>query len=318
MHDLPCLKAVTERDVDLLLLEELEVNDDFARWFIAACGLESAASVLPDRIKHSVSHARLGESDLVLLYQTPDAKQAAILIENKIDAIQQPEQAMRYQIRGDCGISEGFWRMYRTCLVAPVRYLQSLDPTVAYDFHISYEMVRDWLLKEGDRRSRFRAHVLSEAIEQNRRGWQPIAHERTTAFWKAYWRMASEEYPALNMPEPGLVPENSKWFRFRPRLLPAGCRLLHKAPHGCVDLEFAGASDRIDELEQTHGRARPAESRFVKAGKAAALRIDVPVVDLHSRFESQQDSARQGMKAAMQLLSFVTSITPKSEGCCEW
>lgn len=313
MHDLPCFKSITERDVDLLLLEEFEVSDNLARWFIGVCGLESSGSVLENRIKHSVSQARHGESDLVLLYLTPEDKQATILIENKIDAVQQPDQARRYRVRGDCGISEGFWDAYRTCLVAPSRYFQTLDPTFEYDCQVSYEMVRDWFLSEGGRRSRFRACVLNEAIEQNRRGWQPVAHERVTAFWKAYWQMASHEYSALNMPEPGLVPENSQWFLFRPRSLRSGCRLRHKAGHGCVDLEFAGECERIDELEQAHGRVRPESSQYVRAGKSAALRIDVPALDLFRSFDSQKDAARIGMQAAMQLLSFALSIKQADE-----
>jgi hypothetical protein len=56
------LASVTERDVDLLLMEEFHVSDDFVAWFCGELGLHR---VSPASAWHSLSDTD-GESDLLL------------------------------------------------------------------------------------------------------------------------------------------------------------------------------------------------------------------------------------------------------------
>lgn len=100
MFESNIMEAVAERDIDLLILEELTVSREFAQWFYQENHL-----VPPTQGKakafHSVSDAELGESDIVVLYDNGHA----ILIENKIGAIAQKDQAKRYQQRGEKGLA---------------------------------------------------------------------------------------------------------------------------------------------------------------------------------------------------------------------
>jgi len=78
------LASVTERDVDLLLMEEFHVSDDFVAWFCGELGLHC---VSPAGAWHSLSDTD-GESDL-LLRVLKEGRRIGILIENKVTA---PEQ----------------------------------------------------------------------------------------------------------------------------------------------------------------------------------------------------------------------------------
>ena len=82
---LPNLKieAVSERDIDLLILEELTVSQEFAQFFVNEVGFKN--ELKSREVYHSVTESDLGESDLILLCNNSDGQRNAILIENKID-----------------------------------------------------------------------------------------------------------------------------------------------------------------------------------------------------------------------------------------
>jgi hypothetical protein len=80
-----------ERDMDILLAEELQVSPAFANWFLSAtnCANCKAGKVLEVAVSKSDN---LGESDLVVLFESVDSKSRfALFIEDKIDAPLQPE-----------------------------------------------------------------------------------------------------------------------------------------------------------------------------------------------------------------------------------
>jgi hypothetical protein len=92
------VQSITERDIDLLLLEELNVSPDFSSWFYSKVMSGNPSPILKGAW-HSVSDPELGESDLIAIYDNGHA----ILIENKIDAVEQLKQAERYRLRGERG-----------------------------------------------------------------------------------------------------------------------------------------------------------------------------------------------------------------------
>lgn len=93
------VSSVTERDIDLLLLEELNVSEVFCRWFYnRVTGRRDTPRC--EGAWHSVSDAQLGESDLIAIYDNG----VVVMLENKIDAAAQPEQGARYRRRGEKGV----------------------------------------------------------------------------------------------------------------------------------------------------------------------------------------------------------------------
>lgn len=311
MKDRQVIEVVAERDVDLLILEELNVCPDFATWWI-----ERVAGNQPDGPKvvkayHSVPHPVLGESDLVLIYTDPEGEQRAILIENKIDAAPQPDQAGRYRQRGEAGIAASDWQRYSTCMFAPARYIEATPDAMSYDSVVTYEQVRDWLRSRdsSDGRGHYRADVLDSAIEQNRRGYQPQADERVTRFWRAYWHSASEEFPELEMLEPGPKPPGSSWIEFRPRALGSGRRIYHKLDKGSIDLQIDGAADQASSIAAALGSLLGRDTEVVTTGKSTSVRAAVPPVDRFTDFDSQRTEVRAGMRAAYRLLIISRAIS---------
>jgi hypothetical protein len=111
VFDTHIVEAVAERDIDLLILEELMVSKEFTRWFYLENHL---ASPFPNNAKafHSVSDAELGESDIVVLYDNGHA----ILVENKIGVTSRKYQARCYQQEGEKGLVCKSGSSYSTCV----------------------------------------------------------------------------------------------------------------------------------------------------------------------------------------------------------
>lgn len=305
MQHVRFIECVAERDIDLLLLEELHVSAFFRSWFLAqvfgpdvGCGQFLGAW-------HSVSHVTLGESDLVIVFEDAQANTTALLIENKIDAPPQPEQAVRYRLRGNVGVNECKWRAFRTCIIAPQKYLAGTANVAEYDARLSYESIRGWFSQSEpiDHRSAYKARMLDEAIEQNRRGYSPTPHAGVTQFWLDYWNLVNEEFPQLCMKKPGQVPAGSDWPEFRnPELGPRRI-IVHKLASGVVDLQIASAGDDAEEIEVRNQEVLQGAFKVVRAGKSAAVRATVPKVDRFGDMPSQLEAVRAGLSAASRLLS---------------
>ena len=138
MIDLKCLQAVSERDIDMVLVEELQSSKAFREWVATKVyGLDCYKEKIG--AWHSVSDPSLGESDVIFLFANTTDGTTAVLIENKISASAQPDQGNRYQKRGIAGQKNGWWDEFKTCLIAPEKYLQSVTQTQTYDVEISYE-----------------------------------------------------------------------------------------------------------------------------------------------------------------------------------
>ena len=145
LQDTSQIKNVSERDIDMLLLEELNVNKKFSQWFLDTAFPQNGKMDC-EGAWHSVSDPELGESDLIILY----GNGFAILVENKIDAPVQPRQGERYIERGEIGVNEGAWKSFGTCMVAPKEYLDTTEDSRVYDSTINYEDLGKWFALESE------------------------------------------------------------------------------------------------------------------------------------------------------------------------
>ena len=153
------LVSVEERDVDLLLMEEFHVTEEFTAWFCAQLGLRNAT---PIAAWHSVSDAE-GETDL-LLQVIVDGRKIGVMIENKIGAPEQDRQADRYHLRGRRYCEEGKFHNYVTVICAPERYLTGLPDKSPYHHRVSYESIIEWFASCEGPRAAWRCKVMQEAV----------------------------------------------------------------------------------------------------------------------------------------------------------
>lgn len=297
------IASVAERDIDLLLLEEFSVSEKFREWFSnQASGNSEYQSKVG--VWHSVVDASLGESDLIFVFTSKSGERVAILIENKIDASPQPDQGGRYKQRGQKGISEGYWERFITCVIAPKRYLQSSMHNQVYDVEIPYENVAVYFSESGQDSERlaYKAAVIQEAIEQNRRGYQPEYSLAMTKFVEDYYERAAREFSELKMQEAKPRPSGSTWVIFNPTVLPRGAYLCHQLAAGMVKL-FFGPPSSIESVSDLYRPHISEQMKIEPAGKSVAIIMQSPKIDpLNLSVSQQQEAVRIGLMTASELL----------------
>ena len=312
MLELKFVASIAERDIDLLVMEELSVSTEFREWFSSRVFGEPMYQA-EIGTWHSVSGAQLGESDLVFIFEAIDGSRAAVLIENKIDASPQPQQGERYRLRGDKGLKEGHWDEFKTCVIAPSKYLASSKHSESYDVEVSYEEILAYFQSRSPRGRRFeyKARILLEGIEQNRRGYQPEYNEEMTKFVSDYFAFASEEYAHLGMQEAKPRPAGSTWVMFYPKSLPKEISLVHQLTAGFVKVFFNGQAESFDRLREKYSSKLPDDASIDIAGKSVAISMKVPKVDpLSIPFSEQLEK----IKLALQSLSSLEKLVATNGG----
>jgi hypothetical protein len=144
-----------ERDIDLLFCGELHAKGDVAKLLAAKLGDPSAAF---ENAWVSVAE-QSGQSDLVVALSGAKGRLVA-LIENKIAADFQPDQAARYRARAASLIGAGAHVV--TVLVAPDDYYRR-EGSQDFEVAISYEDIAATARESGDLRSVFFAMRSSGA-----------------------------------------------------------------------------------------------------------------------------------------------------------
>ena len=310
------LEAIYERDVDLLLLEELSVSSEFASWLVDQPDLSGINFGSLDSVQHSV--VDLGrESDLILIFLDTTGDRHALLIENKIDAPAQPDQSRGYRSRAEAGIAAGRWKDARTCILAPEAYLGKNAEAKGYNIQVSYEAIAAWFDQraKSDPRCSYRATVMRNAIEQARRVRVSEVDELVTAFWQAYWKDVSFFYPELEFSEPGTRSTGSTWIQFFPKIRGKPRTIDHKLTAGFVDLSLPKVpTSRLDELRQRFLPATaPHTMEVAVAGKSLVIRSAVPKIDPRQNYDVQRDEAILGMKAAYRAWLLAGVLDPAVE-----
>lgn len=294
------LQSVAERDIDLLLMEEFHVDHSFASWFASLAGINASAKF--DGAWHSLNDQD-GETDL-LLRVCVGGERIALLIENKVGAPPQNEQDIRYHLRGQRSQEAGRCDRFITAICAPQIYLDGMPDNSAYEHRIPYEVIRDWYGRKSDSRASWRRAIMSEAIEQGRRGYTMKVHAGKTAFHMAYWQMMLEQYPSFIMAKPGPKGPKSDWMRFKCADFPKGVTLNHKNDQGCMDLEFERTS--VTELAGLRDASWPQAIRILPRGKSAALSLSIPSCNMDRPLSSQTALVRASFEAALALAGFAS------------
>jgi hypothetical protein len=299
-----CLDRVEERDIDVLLLEELTSEPGLQRLLRdLVLGHDIDAEFV--EVSNSVSTASGGESDLVALYQTSSGS-VALLLENKISAHFMPNQAARYHRRGKAGVADGLWDSYITCLIAPQSYLDRDHADHLFQCYVSYEdLLPHFDYNRGNRHGDWRAALVRQAIGGARSSnYVRVADEATTEFFKKYQKVAADEFSALRMPREKDRPATSTWVQFRPEVqLSKRISLWHKARYGTVDIVVS--SCRVEELHRAIGHLQEPDMHLEQTGKAAAVRIIVPNIDASASFEAEHEKVLTALRAAARLSSFL-------------
>ena len=280
---------VTERDMDLLFLEELACSKSFLKIFLNKIHIDNADVI---EIEHSKTDIEFGESDITLIIQSEN-KRIALLIEDKIDAIAMPNQYSRYIIRGKFGIKNGDYSEYYVFIIAPQKYLSENSEAKKYPYQVSYEECIEYFENiNADSRSDFKLQQIKSAINKQKTGYQVIESEHATAFWERYIEYQKNHYPQLCITNGnGKKGARMKWVYYSVPI--ADIHLIHKIDSGFVDLEFSGYGEKITELTNyitsILGNISEYGLGVFRTGKSAVLRFQVPKIDFDTDFEKEED-----------------------------
>jgi hypothetical protein len=311
--------SIAERDVELLLFEELRCSEGFQRWLLGQ-SLPALDAVRVEelrllRILHSLPSPGdgAGETDIVAVFKvsTTDTR-IVLLIENKIDAQFQPNQGERYQLRKQALIAEHTCQAAVCILVAPEEYLELSGNATLFDVCVSYEDMISYLQQrskntshELGRRLNHRCEVLDCAIKRYRRGYQAHPDATMTSFWVAHYERIHHVAPTLTMHHPGAHPAGSHWIYFNESLpkmpeLPA-VDLCNKMKVAQVQLTFHAWATHIETVRQVLQPTLDTEMRIDTARNAIVLAVPVPRLDLTRPADEQYEAIDAALQAANQL-----------------
>ena len=301
--DAQFISKLAERDVDLVVLEELSTSPEFGDYFSALAFGRPVFGAAVDAW-HSLNDGLLGETDLLFVFDSNEGQRIALLIENKIDAPPQPNQAERYSLRGENGKQKGLWDDFVTIILAPARYLESTHNNAGYAAEISYEELMAFFLSRryGEPRCGYKAKVIREAIEQNRRGYQPVFSEEMTKFVEQYTQFVMKLVPELKVEAARPRPAGSTWILYRPSGYQKGAHLCHQMTAGHVKLFGAARGVGEDEFREYWDTRVPEDVRVEAAGKSLALVIDTPsLLPMRGDLTGQEDEILVAVKALRRL-----------------
>lgn len=325
---IPTLTHATERDIDLLLVEEIYARPAFVQWLAdrVGLGLVSASTVL-----HSKRRTRSRrEIDIFVDLGFKDGGRGALLIENKLDATEQPDQAESYRAELEAmGQSHGRRAMVMVC---PASY-QSTHPafTGKFDHVVTYENLRDYFAErareggESQLRMRFRSELLAQAIEKQRRGYTPVPTEQIGDFNARYVDLLAQVAPAI-LPGPSMLkaanPDESvsMIFDHKRSLSPLDdpirpSRFSHELGRGqahranYVAVTFAGWGPAVAAVsERFEADAKELGARFfakpptkVRPRPGLVMACATEPVDNQGDFDTQRQQIVAGLESAARL-----------------
>ena len=164
---------LAERDMDLLVIEEMHASEPFRNWLVAKLYNNTRRIREFVGAYHTFTLDPLGSVDIMFVFIDVSGRKCAILIENKIDQPKQNLQAQRYFEFGEKGVEECVWDEYLTCLFSPQAYFSSLEPSEYFSSYLSYEEIEEWFKQKAvpsnsatQGRAAYKVKLVRKAIEQ--------------------------------------------------------------------------------------------------------------------------------------------------------
>lgn len=294
------IAGVSERDTDLLLLEEFMASPEFVDFFLKKIRLSSDELTFFEASR-SVTDST-GESDLEIVLKNKDDLKFVLMLENKVNVGFQPKQAERYRERGTNYVKQGKIGGFTTVLVAPERYFSGNKK--GFDHRVNYEMLRGWfeksMLQPG--RKDYKISVLTSAIEKSSSGYQMVADASVSAYWRDYWLLTLDIAPEFCMVEPPNKPARSTFIYFDKADLPQGVDLVHKLTHGFFDLQFSGMGDKLHEMRSHYQDKLSSRMKIERTQKSASIRISVPKISVADALEQQKEITISAIESGKALL----------------
>jgi hypothetical protein len=156
---------ISERDLDLLQLEELHADTGYADWFAARIGLGGYRFVSAEHSVSASANGQSGETDVLAFFESGPSH-IAVMIEDKVAANFTTRQAHRYHERGEKLRVLGKCTGYQTVLVAPESYLAGVPSNDPWQHRVSVEVLAQWFAAQSDFRAKWRHTILTKIVSR--------------------------------------------------------------------------------------------------------------------------------------------------------
>jgi hypothetical protein len=257
------------------------------------------------------------ESDLEIAFESSSGE-ILFIIENKINAQFQPNQAEDYKNRGIEYVRRGKCSEFYTVLFAPKDYIRAIEQNHKFHYYLSFEKVIEFFFTQNQlgNRAKYKIEVLTRAIEKygyrrqisnsSKKTYQPSdVNHGITSFWEHYWEDLSERIPELYMPRPGIKGPASTFIGLAKSVLPPKVIIYHKFVHGYVDLQFDSLGNNAESLINVFRNYIEVGMSIQKVGKSAVVvRIEVPKINPHMFYDAIQEDVHKGQDSAEVLLKW--------------
>ena len=303
MDHKPChIHSFQERDVDLLIAEELRVNTAFAEWFVHQAAPHLALTGTAVRTRVSVVEDG-SESDVIACFEDGNGGTHRIFVEDKITAPMMPKQLERYLRRAEAELLRSDVTGFSVVLFAPAAYSATLPDGVT---RISFEDAATALRQfSDDPRSAYRAAFLDDAVPITSVRERDIRIAETDPYiadwWDKVYLMLDREFPGFFLPPRTQYPR-SAFFAPRTSGMPDYLRVDLKGHLGEVDLVFKNLPVKTltTGLVGLEAPARPIEN-----GKSSSLRItDLAPFRIADGYDIIETHVRTAYAAAATLLTY--------------
>lgn len=315
--------GITERDMDLLFLEEFAASKTFANLFFSQIGVHDYEI---EKIIHSQhltgegiivaqagAETSRGESDMTILYRH-EGSLHALLIEDKINACAQPNQYQRYVNRGNNAIEHNEYTSFHIFLVAPELYLGS-SLASDYPLTVSYEEILLYFQNQDTERSAFKASLLVKAIDKERFSYViQVPSQKVMDFYDSYIEFVTNNYKVFHIETSKGAQHGSKssWIVFSTKY--PNIKIKHKT-RSSVDLLIKTGQDEskrqeaISQLETILSDVSETSASLIEFSQDLCLRIDVPSLDRSRSVYEQIEPMEKCMSAIGQLYSIIGKWT---------
>lgn len=297
------IRKFVERDIDLLIAEELRVNAEFSAWIMSHFSL--LEPLVHPAISVNVSDVEDGsEADVAASFHTVTGRIHRLFVENKIDAGLMPSQLERYARRGRGEVARGAASSFSVLFFTPSNYASKDLPVDVWQ--LSFEAVAAYL-RTGtpDARASYRASLLDRAVpvygSKARDAQVATTEPYIKAWWDAVYLMLDDEFPGFF--KHGTRYPRSVYFAPETHNQASYLRVDFKGHKGEVDLAFKNVLPEalrsiLKGLDQVPGV-------LVANGKSSALQIG----ELESFVISEGHAiiptkVRRAYSAAHRLLTF--------------
>lgn len=222
-----------------------------------------------------------------------------------------PEQCERYSKRANKSKKNGKYDDFSVFIVCPAEYYDANSEAKKYAHFITYEEFANYFLGKSDTLSKIRCAQLEQALSKAL-GGTVTPNQAAIAFFEKYRAyMEANNYKLDLRNKRG---SNGWWPHYGTTF--GNAYIYHKVSDGVVDLTFPNGANRIETMElavqwlNAHGMSNVSA---LATGKAAALRIKVPVLDQHKPFEDANiDDVKACFDAVQELSNLATMLAQMS------